>query len=99
MAFDATHPADLLPGFRPGERMLHGKPYVFNQDLLNAHLADQRVARGLPADLSGLSESELTEAFYAYIDASYRRRHDHDVVQFGRAVCGERARREQKAAA
>lgn len=43
---------------RPGERIVAGKPYVFDAELLNNHLAEQAVADA-PADLSSLDDSAL----------------------------------------
>jgi len=88
----------LEPGYRPGERMLHGRPYVFNQDLLNAYLADCTVADGVPANLAALTYGELTALVGAYLSAWSRRARDPEVQAFGAAVCGERATRPEHVA-
>lgn len=43
---------------RPGERMVAGRVFCFNAELLNDHLAAEAVANA-PASLSGLDESAL----------------------------------------
>ena len=48
----------LNPDCRPGERMLAGKPYVYDADLLLSFKARELV-NGAPADLSGLTDAEL----------------------------------------
>jgi len=45
-------------GFRPGERMVAGRPYVFNAGLLGLHLANEAV-QSAPEDLSGLTYDEV----------------------------------------
>ena len=52
------------PGSRPGERMLDGKPYVFNADLLKRYLHEERIATA-PADLTTLSDTDLMSLNYA----------------------------------
>ena len=96
MAFDNTNTATSC---RPGERLVAGRVYVFNADLLNAHLADERLSEGLPSDLSTVSDFALHCAFYAYLNVHARRRGDAEVEAFGTVVCNERAQRQQKAAA
>jgi len=54
------------PGRRPGERMLDGKPYVFNADSLNRWLAEEAVATA-PADLARLTGPELHALDYRCI--------------------------------
>lgn len=54
------------PGQRPGERMLNGKPYVFNADSLNRYLAEDAVATAL-ADLTSMSVGELASMDYRCI--------------------------------
>lgn len=86
----------LAPGYRPGERMLHGAPYVYDMGLLNAHLADIRIAIA-PADLSGLDWAELGDLHAAWLSADRRRPFDPDLREFGRRVCDERAGRPEHA--
>lgn len=84
-----TH-SDAAP--LPGQRMLHGAPYTFDQAVLNAHLADQQLA-ACPADLTALSWNDLTGLFYAYLNADTRRRWDGEVQRLGKLICEERASR------
>jgi hypothetical protein len=58
--------SDLLPALRPGERLVAGRPYVFNQDTLNDYEAALAVCNA-PADLSALSASEFARLLYAAI--------------------------------
>jgi hypothetical protein len=46
------------PALRPGERLVAGKPYVFDQAALNDHLAREAVADA-PADLTAMAAVEL----------------------------------------
>ncbi|MES2724886.1 MAG: hypothetical protein V4656_17175 [Pseudomonadota bacterium] len=78
------------PVLRPGERLVAGKPYVFNEDLLNAHLADKALA-AIPADLTTVTDDALTGLFYQWLNADARRRPEVEAV--GRPICDERARR------
>lgn len=89
----------LAPGYRPGERMLAGEPYVFNHDLLLAHFSAQRIARGVPTDLSSLSYDALLDLVATYLNASRDHSCDDDVIAFGAAVCAERGRRPEHQAA
>lgn len=59
---DAAEPfaPGLAPGYRPGERMLAGKPYVFNGDRLAIYLAFEGI-RSAPADLTRISEAALRQ--------------------------------------
>lgn len=54
------------PGHRPGERMLDGRPYVFNADSLNSYLAEEAVMTA-PTDLTGLCKGELAVLDYRCI--------------------------------
>ncbi len=78
------------PKMLPGTRMLAGRPYVFNETLLNAHLADVAL-EAAPADLSGLSDDDLTGLFYQWLNADARRR--GEVAGIGKRICDERAAR------
>lgn len=49
---------------RPGERMLHGKPYVFDAGLLLDHLARTRIEAATPESLVDLSDRDLTSLIY-----------------------------------
>ena len=80
------------PGHRPGERIVAGRPYISDLNLLNAYEAD-RAIEAAPADLTALSWNELTELFYAWLNRSGRRRYDGLTDEFGRKLGAERARR------
>lgn len=83
--------AALQPGFRPGERMLHGQPYIFNADLLGSYLAEQAIA-GAPEDLTGLSYEEINSLVTAYLRLARGQRRA-ELLAFGDRVCAERASR------
>jgi hypothetical protein len=51
------------PGCRPGERLVDGRPYVFNADSLNRWLAEEAVATA-PVDLSVLTGPQLASLDY-----------------------------------
>lgn len=78
------------PTCRPGERLIAGRPSIFNMGLLNAHLADEALSEA-PADLSGLSDDDLTGLFYNWLNADARRR--AEVREIGARICDERAAR------
>ena len=83
-------PTETAPSIRPGERLIAGKPYVFSQTLLNAHLADEALAAATD-DLSGLSDDDLTGLFYQWLNADARRLGEPSEI--GKRICNERARR------
>lgn len=87
MAFDAQPAIEL----RPGERLLHGQIVVFNSDLLNNFLADQRI-EDAPADLTALTYAKLETLVSAFLNRS-RRVRDPETMAFGSRVCAERASR------
>ncbi len=60
----STTTTALEPGYRPGERMVAGRPYCFNMRLLNEHLARERVATHEAADLTQLSREEIAGLVY-----------------------------------
>lgn len=93
MAFDSAAQTNL----RPGERLLAGKPYVFDQDALNAHLADLDVENA-PADLSILADDEITGLFYSYLNRRTRKPFDAVTIDLGERVCRERHARPMSAA-
>jgi hypothetical protein len=78
----------LAPGYRPGERMLDGKPYVFNADLLKRHLQQERIETA-PADLGQLTSTQLLLIDYA-CTALWR---DVECAELHRRVIAERSRR------
>lgn len=88
-----AYPSQTTPTLRPGERLVAGKVCVFNSDLLNAYVADQRVD-GAPADLSGLSDKEVSELWGAWMSAARRRPHDPRVGAVGCIVCAEKDARD-----
>lgn len=89
---------DTAPTLRPGERLLAGRPYVFNFDLLNAYLADEAVAAA-PADLSNLTDEEVSALWGAWMNAARRRLGDARVDEVGRLVCAEKDRRDSLSSA
>lgn len=54
----------LAPGYRPGERMVAGKPYVFNAGSLGLYLANEAVLTA-PADLTRLSYDDVSALLMA----------------------------------
>ncbi len=48
----------------PGVRYVAGRPYIYDQDALNDHLA-VCAKRDAPADLGGLDDEALTGLFYS----------------------------------
>lgn len=62
MPYDA---AQTQPALRPGERLVAGRPTIFNADLLNLHLAHEAVLASVGADLTGWTWDELTGLLYA----------------------------------
>jgi hypothetical protein len=53
--------ADIIT-LRPGERLVRGKPYIYDLDVLNDWLA-VCAKRDAPDDLSTLSDSALADAY------------------------------------
>jgi hypothetical protein len=47
------------PFLRPGERLVAGRPYIFDQGLLNDYVACMAKVDA-PADLSGLTDEQMT---------------------------------------
>lgn len=88
MPFDGS----TITNLRPGERLLHGAVYVFDHDLLNAHLADEAVALA-PADLTALSDADVSALWLSWLNCDRRRRRDEAVRAFGQRICAERASR------
>jgi hypothetical protein len=86
---------DNRPTLRPGERLVAGKPYVYDADALGAHIADERIAAA-PADLTTLTDSEVSTLWGAWLNADRRRR--REVEDFGRRICTERHNRPMSAA-
>ena len=89
----------LAPGYRPGERMVAGKPYVFNADLLNLHLAHEDVLSA-PLDLRSLSYDALVGLMFkaglvnTAADGRLPYRLDREASEaLFRRVCDERATR------
>ncbi len=80
MPFDAAHTA---PALRPGERLVAGKPYVFDQNALNAFLAVEAL-RNAPADLTALSDEDLLGLFYASVAKV-----PADLLDTAKRVCDE----------
>lgn len=94
MLATAHQPQDL----RPGERLIAGKVSVFNQDLLNAHIADQHV-ESAPADLSRWTDDEVSVLWGAWMNAERRRPFDPRVSEVGEIVCAEKDARDSMASA
>lgn len=61
-AVEIAYPA--TPACRPGERVVAGRIYTFDQDALNLHLAREREAAA-PEDLSELGDDELASLYFA----------------------------------
>lgn len=80
MPFDA---AQTAPALRPGERMLAGRPYIFDQNALNAFLAVEAL-RNAPADLTKLSDEDLQGLFYASVAKV-----PVDLIATAKRVCDE----------
>lgn len=51
-------PPEAAQTLRPGERLVAGKPYIFDHAALNLHLAREAIASA-PANLSALGDDEL----------------------------------------
>lgn len=85
------------PGLRAGERLLAEKPYVFDQDALNAELADLDVETA-PSDLASFTDEDVAGLFYAWLNRHRRLPFDVLTQEVGRRVCAERTRRGQDAA-
>lgn len=87
--------ADQIVGSRPGERMLHGRPYVFDLDRLNAHIADEALQAFADAGEAAatLSDDDLTGLFYQWQNRQARLPFDRLTIRVGATICGERARR------
>lgn len=77
---------------RPGERLVAGKPYIFDLNALNAYEADQALAN-MPADLSGLTDEAITGLYYAWLNVHGRTPRDAAVNAAGAAICAERETR------
>ena len=84
--------AAKLPPCRPGERLLAGRPYVYNQDLLNAYEADLAI-KNMGEDVGAMSDSELDGLFYQWLNRYARLPLDRLTIRAGTRICGERARR------
>lgn len=63
--FTQTQALESGPICRPGERLVYGRPYVFNMDLLRLHEAHEAVQAALGADLSAMSYEDLTGLLYS----------------------------------
>lgn len=89
----------LRPDCVPGERTLDGRPWIYDLDLRLAYLAREAVAAA-PADLSALSDDQLTGLKYAALrrDADARRRDPAAADLLGR-VLEERRRRDLRRSA
>lgn len=81
------------PGQRPGERLINGRPYVFDLDALNGYLAQEAVDAA-PQDLGALTGPELTSLDYRctrrLADAGGR---DPDALALHTRLTAERRRR------
>ena len=91
--FNLADAASIAVPLRPGERLLNGRPYVYDQDALNRYEADLAFETA-PADLTRLSDDELTERFYGWLNRHARFPHDPDTAAYGKRICDERTRRE-----
>jgi hypothetical protein len=84
---------------RPGERIVAGKVYVFNAELLNDHVAAEAVANA-PTDLSGLDERALGTLLYACLRCwALNKGAEGPWTELSLRVQAERRARDQKAAA
>jgi hypothetical protein len=85
----------VTPYLRPGERMLHGRVYVYDQDALNAYRADEAVTEFMDTggDAGRLSDDALTTLFYLCLNRQARLPMDRMVRLAMVRVCGERGRR------
>lgn len=99
-SFDGATACEIVmpPTPRPGERLLHGRVQVFNADLLKAHLAREAVASA-PADLSGLTDDELSHLNLAALNGWFCDNRNGEAFAAGRAmrdrIAVERSRRGQ----
>lgn len=64
------------PKLRPGERLVAGKPYVFDATLLALHEAAQAVEAARNVDVRTLSHEALTSLIYAAQTVRQSRRPD-----------------------
>jgi len=84
---------------RPGERRLKdGSITIFDFALLNAHVADERLA-AMPSDLSTVSYAELCDLNAKWLNRQHRLPHDADTLRWGKLICDERAKRPEHARA
>jgi len=83
---------------RPGERLVAGRVLVFNQDLLNAFIADEHI-ESAPSDLSGWTDEEVSELWGAWLNADRRRPFDPRVQEVGEIVCAEKDARDSMSSA
>lgn len=85
LAFTLADALEIVgPALRPGERLVAGKPYTFDQDAVNAFEADLAIASA-PADLAALSPAEISRLRCAWQNADRRR--PREVEAFGRRIC------------
>jgi hypothetical protein len=75
---------------RPGERLVAGRPSIFDLGMLNEHLAREAVANA-PADVSVLTNDEL-DALHAHCNC-FALDHDEPTRVLRRAVIAEQSRR------
>jgi hypothetical protein len=66
MPLAASEAALIATPLKPGERLLHGRVWIFDHELRNDFLAAQAMWRALwqPPRLAGLSDAALTGLFY-----------------------------------
>lgn len=80
-------------GCKPGQRMLHGRPYTFNADLLKLHAAEIAL-RAIPADLSSQPDDEIQTLHGHWLTVHFEAPHDPAVRVIGERICRERSHRE-----
>ncbi len=85
-------PSPAAPKLRPGERLVAGRPYVFDADLLRAYEADLQV-ESAPEDLSTFTDTEVSELWGAWLNRDRRKPFDALTKAVGERVCAERAAR------
>lgn len=88
---DYRAPRDLPRGYRPGERMLHGKPINFDLDLMIAYRADLRVEAEAEridagADLTTWSYDRLHWLTGALATRANHRRRKHSSDPLGERI-------------
>jgi hypothetical protein len=66
MPLAASEAALIATPLKPGERLLHGRVWIFDHELRNDFLATQAMWRALwePPKLGALSQTALTGLFY-----------------------------------